>query len=127
MQLRYSNDDVEVLLLLCELVYPLLGFGVVADDLKGFAGLLTGSLDHLLGRYGEKVGLSVDAAKLELGTVAGHEAALIVHRKDILVSELDVVVVELVDSLVGLLRVEAVAFGVEGVGEELAYDHVVGW
>lgn len=125
-QLCYAHDYVEVLLLFGKVVEPLLGFGVVTHGVEGLARMLAGALDHLLGRHGEQVGLSVYAAKLELGAVAGHEAALIVNRKDILIAELDVVVVELVYRLVCLLGVEAVPFGMERVCEELADHDVVG-
>lgn len=65
------------------------------------------------------MGLAVDLAELKFCAIVCDEAALCVDREEVLVAQLDVVVIEVVDLLVGRVGVEAVALGVEGVSEQL--------
>ncbi|KAH9875899.1 hypothetical protein IAQ61_003364 [Plenodomus lingam] len=125
-ELGEAEDDVEGLVGFELVEDPGAGFGVVADGFKGLRGVLAGSLDHLFGADGEEVGLAVDFAQVEFGAVVGHEAALGVGGEEVLVAELDVVVIEVVDFGVGFVGVEGVAFGVEGVCEELSNDQDIG-
>jgi hypothetical protein len=77
-------------------------------------------LDHLLSLDGEQVGLPVYPPKLEFGAIVCQKATFGVDAVQVFVTELDVVVVEIVDFFVCFIRVETFAFGVQRVCQELA-------